>query len=193
MKTNDNIDVLQNLEFAIVQVWRGHPEMTDYVAVRAYEAAFQLYRSELRGHQPKPVNLTGQDAIAFESLRAMCEFRLGRGSPQVLGPEKIAPIAVEQLVDCLREPKKSVERHTRIEGRQGYLTFIQRPVPSVNQPLDNAGISVASSGPAFHPLVHLRTTTRDSFINPFRLPVWTPWARHFLDGATTSPCPEGTA
>src|SRR5881296_3607098 len=95
--TNDNMDVLQNLEFVVVEIWRAHPEMTDYVAARAYEAAFQLYRSELRGHQPKPANLTGLDAIAFESLRAMCDFRLGRGSCPVAGPEKIVPVPVEQI------------------------------------------------------------------------------------------------
>jgi hypothetical protein len=26
-----NLDVLQNLEFAVVEVWRKHPDMTDYV------------------------------------------------------------------------------------------------------------------------------------------------------------------
>ncbi len=127
--TNDKMDVLQNLEFAVVEVWRAHPEMTDYVAGRAYEAVFQLYRSELRGHQPKPASSTGLDAITFESLKAMCEFRLGRASCPVAGPEKIAPVSVEQLVDCLRELKKSTERHTVLEGRQGYLTFIDRFLP----------------------------------------------------------------
>ena len=50
----ENLDVLQNLEFAIVEVWRANPEMTDYSALRAYEAARQYYRAELRGQPPKP-------------------------------------------------------------------------------------------------------------------------------------------
>jgi hypothetical protein len=32
-------------------------------------------------------------------------------------------------VDCLRELVKSVERHTKIDGRQGYLTFIDGFLP----------------------------------------------------------------
>ena len=56
----------------------------------------------------------------------MCEFRLGRGSHPVAGPEKISPVPLEKIVDCLRELSKSVARHTKQSGRQGYLNFIDR-------------------------------------------------------------------
>jgi hypothetical protein len=127
--TNDNLDVLQNLEFAVVQVWRAHPEMTDYTAARAYEAALQIYRAELRGHTPKPHGLTGLDAEAFDAVDRMCRFRLGRGPGPEGAPEKIDPIPVEKIVDCLRELAKSVARHTKLSGRQGYLTFINGFIP----------------------------------------------------------------
>ena len=121
----DNIDVLQNLEFAIVEVWRDNPEMTDHVALRAYEAARQFYRAELRGQSPKLPALAGLDAVTFDRLKSMCEFRLGRStmSPDEL-EEPIEPISVEELLTCLQELAKSVERHTRASGRQGYLRFI---------------------------------------------------------------------
>ena len=127
--TEDKLDILQNLEFSVVSVWREHPEMLDYSALRAYEAAFQLYRAELRGHTPKPSGLTGLDQTVFASLHAMCEFRLGRGTGMVDVPEDIPPISLELLLDCLRELAKSTERHTKAEGRQGYLTFIDQFLP----------------------------------------------------------------
>ena len=127
--TEDKLDVLHNLEFSIVTVWRAHPEMTDYVAQRAYEAAFQLYRAEMRGHIPKTTALSGLDAVAFDALKGMCEFRLGRGPCPLSGPETVSAIATEQLVECLRELGKSVERHTLLGGRQGYLTFIDGFLP----------------------------------------------------------------
>ncbi len=101
--TEDNLDVLKSLEFSIVEVWRAHPEMSDYTAQRAYEAAFQIYRAEQRGHQPKAPILAGLDAIAFASLRATYEFRLGRNAE--LFPEigHIPPVPIEKMVDCLRE------------------------------------------------------------------------------------------
>ena len=126
----DNLDILQNLEFAVVEVSRAHPEMADYAAQRAYEAAFQLYRAEQRGHQPKPSNLTGLDATVFEALKAMCEFRLGRGPGLNTEPaDPVPPITVEKLTECLRELAKSVERHTKTGGHRGYLIFIDGFLP----------------------------------------------------------------
>lgn len=121
----ENLDVLQNLEFAIVEVWRAHPEMTDYSALRAYEAARQFYRAEQRGRPLKTPDLAGLDATAFEALKRMCEFRLGRDpGPASQAGIPVAPISAEKLVACLQELAKSVERHTRRSGRQGYLQFI---------------------------------------------------------------------
>jgi hypothetical protein len=125
----ENLDVLQNLEFAIVELWRAHPEMTDYSALRAYEAAREHYRAEQRGRTPKPSTLSGLDATAFAELKKICEFRLGRdpGPQPAAGSEvSVEPIPVEKLLACLQELAKSVERHTRTGGRQGYLTFIDR-------------------------------------------------------------------
>jgi len=127
--TDSKIDILQNLEFSVVQVWRSNREMSDYVALRAYEAAFQVYRAELRGHAPKPMELKGLDATTFAAVKTMCEFRLGRGSLTIAGSEHVPPIPLPLLVDCLRELAKSVERHTKWSGRQGYLTFIEGFLP----------------------------------------------------------------
>jgi hypothetical protein len=124
--TEDNLDVLQNLEFSVVQIWRANRKMSDYAALHAYEAAFQFYRAEMREHTPKPHTLSGLEAMVFDDMKAMCEFRLGRGSCPVAGPEKVPPVPLEKIVDCLRELSKSVARHTKQSGRQGYLTFIDR-------------------------------------------------------------------
>jgi hypothetical protein len=124
-----NLDVLQNLEFAVVEVWRKHPDMTDYVALRAYEAAFEWYRAEARGHSPKPPSLSGLDQVTFDALKGMCELRLGRGESLPGAEQNLPAVPVQQLVDCLRELRKSVERHTKLEGRQGYLQFIDGFLP----------------------------------------------------------------
>ena len=130
MKWKDNdLAVLQHLETSIARVWRDHPDMTDYAAQRAYEAAYQFYRAVLRGHQPKPHGLDGVDATAFEALKAMCDYLLGHGPCPIEGLPKAPAIALEQLPPYLRELDKSVQRHTKISGRQGYLSFIQQFLP----------------------------------------------------------------
>jgi hypothetical protein len=122
----DKLDILQNLEFTIAEIWRRHPDMTDHVAKRAYEAAFELYRAEKRGGTVRPHTLTDLDLETFEALKAMCEFRLGRAAAPIPGVEKIPGIPIDLLVECLGELRKSVERHTKLGGRRGYLTFIDR-------------------------------------------------------------------
>lgn len=129
MPKDEDIDILQNLEFVVAQVWRKHREMTDHAALRAYDAVFEQYRAEERGHTPKPCTLTGLEGETFEGLQAMCEYRLGRKPLSDAADEPIEPVSLERLVDCLRRLRKSVERHTKHGGRQSYLTFIDRFVP----------------------------------------------------------------
>jgi hypothetical protein len=127
--TDEDVAVLQNLEFSVVQVWRANPDMTDYAALRAYEAAFKVYRDQARGHIPKPPTLTGLDSTTFEAVTAMCEFRLGRRAGPAEDLHVAPPVPLDKMVSYLRELAKSVERHTWMSGRQGYLTFIDKYVP----------------------------------------------------------------
>ncbi len=130
MQADDpNLDILQNIESVVVQIWREHPEMTDYVALRAYDFAFQHYRSEARGHTPKPSGLSGLDGQTFEAVRGICEFRLGRNQQVTPGKVAIEPAPLEVIVDCLRKLQRSVEFNTKQGGRKGYLTFIDRFLP----------------------------------------------------------------
>lgn len=124
-----NSDVLQNLEFVVVNIWRKHREISDSAIARVYEAAFQHYRAEARGHQPKPCVLTGLERELSDGVTAMCEVRLGRRKMSADTEADIPAIPVSELVDCLRTLAKSVERHTRQGGRQGYLTFVDRFLP----------------------------------------------------------------
>ena len=123
-----NLDLLQNLETAVIQVWRANLEMTDHVAARAYEAVFERYRAESRDHQPKVATLAGLDRTVYEAVTAACELRLGRGALSAAGAS-IPPVSLEDLVDGLRQLRKSVERNTRGGGRQGYLHFVDEFLP----------------------------------------------------------------
>ena len=121
------MDVLQNIEFAVVRTCHAHPEMTNYVVMRAYEAAIAHYHAEARGLTPKPATLTGVDLEVFDGVRAVCEWRLGRGAAANPAPDaEIQPISLEDLVACLRRLKKSVEHWTQMGGRQGYVQFIRQ-------------------------------------------------------------------
>ena len=123
---DDYLDVLQFLETAVITVWRSHPEMTDHAVARAYEAAFESYRAQARNQVPKTAALQGIDSTIFQALNLACETRIGKTPTAPEMDKRVQIVTVEILVDCLRELKKSVERHTKSGGRQGYLNFVSR-------------------------------------------------------------------
>jgi hypothetical protein len=119
-----HIDVMQNIEFAVVQVWKEHRNLTNYNVMRAYDAAIDYYRAEARGQTPKPVNLVGIEATLWDHFLPMCEWRLGRQTdPKEEGPTPISP---DEMVSCLRKLRKSVDFWTKQGGRQGYLQYIEQ-------------------------------------------------------------------
>ena len=52
-----HLDVLQNIEFAIVSVYRKQSGLRDLDVMRALDALIDVYRAEARGHIPKDISL----------------------------------------------------------------------------------------------------------------------------------------
>lgn len=124
-------DVLQNIEFGIVQVYREHPEMTDWDALNAVEALLRQYRAEGKGRRVRPVSLPPLSEEVYDLVKTMCEWRLGRANPfldQHGEPVEMPsqPISLEEIVACLKRVRKSIERWNRKAGRQGYLDFVSQ-------------------------------------------------------------------
>jgi hypothetical protein len=128
------LDVLQNLEFGIVQVARRHPEMSDWEALAAVEALMRVYRAEAAGREARPSRL--DDPLVEETyaiVRSMCEWRLGRG--QFADDEgqpmeiPVEPITAEEMYKCLRRVRNSIRKWTKWTGRQGYLTYLDQFFP----------------------------------------------------------------
>ncbi len=120
----DHLDVLQNIEHAVLEQWRQTPTINNYNAMRAYDAAISYYGALARELPPKPHGLTGLDASLFEAVEQVCEWRLGH-TPSPEGLE-VPALPLEDLVACLRKLRKSVDRWTREGGRQGYLEMLDR-------------------------------------------------------------------
>jgi hypothetical protein len=127
-------DVLQNIEFGIVRVYQEHPEMADWDALTALESLIRAYSAEAQGKPVPPRALTGSSGEVAESVKAMCEWRLGRNSLADEGgralvdeggrPIELAPKTLDEIVACLKRIRRSIERWNRQGGRQGYLKFV---------------------------------------------------------------------
>lgn len=121
-------DVLQNIEFGIMQVYRQHTGMVDWDAQTAVDALIQAYNAELRGKQAITRNLNDLSGEVIETVKAMCEWRLGRaemededGYPFEI---PIETISVDEIVACLKRIRKSIKFWSKKRGRQGYLDFV---------------------------------------------------------------------
>ncbi len=128
---DEDLPALHELESAVLVFWRRQPELTNYVALRAYEAAYQHYRDRARGHEPKPVALSGSDLELFHTIQPVCEKLLSTGAAGMKGLStgNTPPLSVEKLVAYLRELHRSVERHTELGGRRGYYDFLEQFIP----------------------------------------------------------------
>jgi hypothetical protein len=125
-----NEDVLQNIEMAVVQVYRDHPTLADYQVDAAYEALGRTYVNETRGKAPIPPK--GELPLAvYEHAKNICDWRLGR--QQIVDEENAPlvfdPLSMDEMLECLKRLRKSVALWNKRNGSQGYLQYVNQFLP----------------------------------------------------------------
>jgi hypothetical protein len=128
---DEDLPALRELESTVLRIWTSHEEMNDYTVGRAYDGAYQLYRARLRGRETKPPALSGLDLDTFNAVRKACEKLLATGAEPFkrMPGGNTNPLTLEKLVEYLRGLMRSVERHTKLGGRCGYLEFVRGFIP----------------------------------------------------------------
>ena len=122
------LDVLQNIESAIVGVYRGQRAMTDWEALNAVEALIRHYQAEAKKRNPPAVRLSPLARETFDAVQPLCEWRLGR---MPLMDENGQPLnldgafkTVDEIIACLKRIRRSIEFWSKKAGRQGYLNYV---------------------------------------------------------------------
>jgi hypothetical protein len=122
------LDVLQNIEFAIVGVYHQHPELTDRDAMDGVEALIRIYTAEERGRSRPDIRLDDLSYMVLEAVETMCEWRLGRSDPFTeearLSDFRPEPKTVDEILACLKRIRRSIRHWTKQGGRRGYLDFV---------------------------------------------------------------------
>ena len=121
----DPLDVLQNIEFKIIEVYRNDPSLLDIDAKDAVDALARHYHAEVEERRPAAANLSERAQRVFDAVKPVCEWRLGR-TP--MGGQAMEAMRVSELVGCLRRILKSIPRWSAQGGRQGYLKFVSQYV-----------------------------------------------------------------
>jgi len=129
MDDHPHMDVLQNIEFSVTQIFRKHPELTDFEVDLAYQTIYQNYRGEANNREGK-IPSNPLSAEVYHAVRAVCEWRLGRDDVADKKGRKVElpenNIEVEAITDCLKVLRKSLRLWTKQGGKQGYLNYINQ-------------------------------------------------------------------
>ena len=130
MRVEDEyLDVLQNLEFAIVNEYRQDRSILDLDARAAANALVRHYEAESESRSATSAPLSDRARRIYEAVRRMCEWRLGRAPAPDNSPSDLdATLTVAELVPCLKRIRKSIDFWTKESGRQGYLNFVSKYV-----------------------------------------------------------------
>jgi hypothetical protein len=123
------MDVLQNIEFALVGAYDRNQNLTDTGAMYAVETLIKVYTGELRGREVALPQLKPEEREAYDAAKAMCDFRLGRTSMEDEKDKKVEvgePLTLEEIIACLKRILKSINTWYKRGGRRGYYEFARR-------------------------------------------------------------------
>jgi hypothetical protein len=125
------LDVLQNIEMAIVSVYREHNDLLDYDVDKVLNLLWTEYRNAKQGSPMSVPKLSENAQLVYDRVKQMCEWRLGRldkEENQGWSRVKPEPITIDEIMDCLKRIRKSVALWNKQGGRQGYLYFIDNNI-----------------------------------------------------------------
>ena len=131
---DEYLDVLQNIEAGILSVYRNNKQMLDYDAEAVVNALIRDYGAEQKSGLPVETKLNDDlKRETYTSVRAMCEWRLGRSELVQDGKEveliEEEGLTLDEMILCLKRIRKSIQHWTKHEGRQGYLNFVSEFMP----------------------------------------------------------------
>ena len=123
------LDVLQNIEAAIISVYEDQPTLIDLDVGEALDSLIRSYIWEHETRGTPTLRLSDRARQVYDHTREICEWCLGR---QSLDRQKflrdqadIPAITIPEIVLCLKHIRQSVRFWNRENGRQGYLTYVQ--------------------------------------------------------------------
>ena len=126
--TTEYEDVLQNIEYSIIQIHRNLP-LVDSEVMQALETLITTFKHIDQGREPQEPRLADKARLVFAAIMDVCRWRMGENvRPEVLGklPAGSKLCSAAEIVACLKRILKSVHKWNKHYGRQGYLSFIDK-------------------------------------------------------------------
>jgi len=127
---DEYLDVLQNIEFAIVTVYRQNRDLSDYDVDKVLNALIRAYQSQQQNRDFPQPTLKPLVEQVYDRVKQICEWRLGQQKLKGNGPRSKGPapdpISIDEVIACLKRIRKSVEIWNKQGGTRGYLQYIDQ-------------------------------------------------------------------
>ncbi|MCB9340736.1 MAG: hypothetical protein H6577_21640 [Lewinellaceae bacterium] len=124
----DYLDFLQNIEFAVAEVYKDNPDLRDPDVIKAYDRLVKFYNRKKKRMPELESSLTGISAKVFEAVQTMCEWRRKKEPGETVeldGFEGIGnDVPIVAVIRCLEKLNKSAEFWHKKDGVRGYLNFV---------------------------------------------------------------------
>jgi hypothetical protein len=128
----EHLTELQNIESALVGVYNEHPNLSDTGAMYAVETLIKVYTGESRGREVALPQFKPEEQEAYNAVKAMCDFHLGRASTEDEEGKKVEagvePLTLEEIIACLKRILKSINTWYKRGGRRGYYEYVRQYV-----------------------------------------------------------------
>jgi hypothetical protein len=121
-------DSLQKMEAIFVFAYRKKTIGTDYSVMRILESMIDTYTAAKIGRNPRDFSLSNQETTVFNDLKGICEWRRGI-KISGLDDLKKQPLAIDDIILCLKQITRSVQKWNKRGGKNGYLEFINPYFP----------------------------------------------------------------
>lgn len=130
-------DILQNIEFAIVNIYRDDPSLRDIDVIKALEALISHIQRLAIGRESAQPELPPPSEAVFDAVVGILEFRSGLDEEAEEDTTQRRPRFSRALrkttqediyLACLRKIHKSAKRRNRERGAQGYLEFVSNHI-----------------------------------------------------------------
>ena len=127
---NDYLDILQNIEFTIIAVYRAQPSVSDKDIMLATERLITLYTREKKGLPVLPVAITGNSLLVFEAMKSAAESRLVRSPNEITSDVTTGyRVPLRIMVICLQRLLDSMNLWHKKDGFRGYINQIKDFLP----------------------------------------------------------------
>ena len=125
-----HMDILQNMEFAAIQIYRLHPDLVDVDVIHAYNALFAAYSDPLFDSEKerKMLEILPETACAmYDVVRQMGEWRFVDDDDRTkAGTSHLSGDARKILKDCVACLLDSAKFWHARNGSTGYLEYVDQ-------------------------------------------------------------------